>query len=121
VAKGKASASDRSEWHRGVGTLRALLEGTEQAHRAVEARYLDGHDCLFPELSADWHDLCAEADLLTGGEVDLDQHVRLDAEQDVQQVARMARADGLDASGRQDAADAMAARVAQVASGDVDG
>jgi hypothetical protein len=121
VAKGKASACDRSEWHRGVGTLRAVLAGAEQARRAAEARYLDGHDCLFPVLSADWRDLSAKAELLMGDEASLDERVRMGAEHDVQQVVRMARADGLDASGRWDAADAMAARVAQVAFGGVDG
>jgi hypothetical protein len=112
--KGNPSAADRSDWHGGVSALRGVLEGTEQLRRAAEARYLDGHDCLFPELATEWRGLAAAAEMLIADEGSLqDESARRAAELRIEQVLRMARADGLEASGRSVDSDAIAARVAR--------
>jgi hypothetical protein len=98
----------RSDWRRGVATLQGTLMGTERTRAAAQARYLDGHDVLFPELAAGWRDLCAAAESLGDGVAADDLAA---AEQDVERVVRMARADGLDAGGRIRAATEVASRV----------
>jgi hypothetical protein len=108
----KRKADRRSDWQRAVSTLRAELLGTEQARVAVEARYLDGHDCLFPELADAWRELCAAAEMLMDDEARPDEELcRGQAGQRLQRVVLMARADGLEASGRWAEADAIARRV----------
>ena len=123
-AEGVKSA-DRSDWRRGVASLHGTLIGTERARAAAEAKYLDGHDCVFPELAAEWRGLCAAAEHLAGSESSPDEETVREAEQGVQRVVLMARADGLEASGRHRAADAMAGSVLMVGgmatSGDADG
>ena len=109
-AEGKRGKAPRAELRRGVATLRGSLHGTERARASAEARYLNGHACLFPELAAGWQDLSAAAELL--GDV-LDDRAIAGAEQDVQRVVRMARTDGLDAAGHVRAADAMADGIAR--------
>jgi len=111
-AAGDAVPGGRADWRRGASTLRAELFGVEQARAAVEARYFDGHDCLFPELAAEWRNLCAAAERFTDIEASPDdESARMRAEQRLQQVVHMARADGLDASGQWTAADGVARRV----------
>jgi hypothetical protein len=114
-AGGATDDGSRSGWRRGVVTLHGALLGTERARAAAEARYLDGHDCLFPELASEWRDLCAAAELLANEEPGpgAEPAMRL-AERPVERVAMMARADGLEASGRAVAADAMAVRVVRL-------
>ena len=101
-----------------VDVLVGTLTGTERALLDVQARYLDGHSVLFPELASAWRALCLAAEALGG---DGDDSATI-AGQDVLRVVRMARADGLDAAGRYGTADAMADRVAATIVGaDVDG
>jgi len=112
-----AKPGGRSDWRREVSILRGGLLGTERARAAAEARYLDGRDILFPELAIGWRDLCAAADRLADDDPSLDaEPARRLAEQGVERVVRMARAEGLDASGRTAAADDMAQRVLRVTS-----
>jgi hypothetical protein len=114
----KSDATVPPDWRRGVGTLRGTLTGTDEARAMLEVRYLDGHDCLFPKLATEWRGLCAVAEALTADEGNLeDESARGVAEQRIQQVVRMARADGLEASGRSADSDAIAARVARDAVG----
>jgi hypothetical protein len=114
----KADATVPSDWRRGVGTLRGTLTATDEARAMLEVRYLEGHDCLFPEVETEWRGLCAVAEALTADEGNLeDESARGVAEQRIQQVVRMARADGLEASGRSADSDAIAARVARDAVG----
>ena len=105
----------RSDWERGASTLRGELSGTERSRATAEARYLDGHDSLFPELAAEWGALLAVADGLIDGKANADEEpTREEAEQRVQRIVQMARADGLDASGKHGPADAMAKRVVRL-------
>ena len=100
------------EWSGGVATLLGALDGTDAARRAAEARYLDGHDCLFPHLAVDWTDLLGAAEMLAGtGEDTVESALGDVAAARVRQVVYMARAYGLDAAGRWVAADAIARRV----------
>jgi len=104
-----AKPGGRADWRRGVSTLRSELMGTERARAIAETRYLDGHDCLFPELAAEWRELCAAAEMLMGDEAKPDEELdRGQAEQRLQRVVLMAHADGLDVSGQWSAADAIA-------------
>jgi hypothetical protein len=96
-----------------VATLRGALRGTERARVSGEGRYLDGHDCLFPELALRWRDLCAAAEIVGGSEVAPDDAVAAEAERSVRSVFLMARADGLEAAGRYSASDEMADRLVQ--------
>jgi len=111
-ARSESTPDARSGWRRGLSTLRGALLGTEQARAAAEATYLDGHDCLFPELAAEWRELCAAADRLSDGTADPEEETARDeAEQGVQRIVHMARADGLDASGLHALADSAATMV----------
>lgn len=102
-------------WLASAAMLVVTVMGSEAALRAAETRYLDGHDCLFPDLGAEWHELLAAADALTADTPDVaDTSAREQAAEGVRQVVHMARADGLDASGRLRAADDVAARVARL-------
>jgi hypothetical protein len=109
-----AKPGGRSDWRREVSILRGGLLGTERARAAAEARYL-GHGILFPELAIGWRDLCAAVERLADDDPSLDaEPARRLAEQGVERVVRMARAEGLDASGRTAAADDMAMLVARL-------
>ena len=110
----RAAAQLPLEWHAGAAMLVATVAGTEEARRAAEARYLDGRDVLFPQLATAWEDLCGAVADIAGG----DAEVMAMAAQDVERVARMARADGLDAVGRHGAANEMADRVAATSMGE---
>ena len=39
-------------------------KGNEAAVTAAVKRYLDGHDCLFPELAVEWRGLCETVERL---------------------------------------------------------
>ncbi len=106
-----AKSGDRSGWERSDAVHRGILLGTERARAAAEARYLDGHDILFPELATEWHDLCAAGESLADAEVGIDDAATRAAERSARRVILMARADGLEAAGQHLAADAMADRV----------
>lgn len=110
---GAPADDDRwSDWRHGVSTLRGELLGTEMARAAMEARYLDGHDCLFPELAGEWRGLCAAAQAIADPKAEASgESSREIAEQRLRRVVLMARADGLGASGQWADADAVAARV----------
>ena len=94
----------------GVTTLRGTLLGTERARIDAEARYLNGHDCLFPELAAAWRGLRDDAGLPSG---DVAEDMATAARREVTQVVGMARADGLEAIGHTPEADRVARRVAR--------
>jgi len=111
AAEAKPDEGARAEWQRGAATLRGVLSATERARAAAEARYLDGHGCLFPELASAWRDLRVDGESLGGDGVD--QEVEATIEQDVQRVVRMARVDGLEAGGRTRLADELADRIAR--------
>lgn len=108
------------EWHAGVATLEGTIRGSDDALRATEARYLDGHDVLFPELAAGWRDLRTAAGTL--GDAVAADDIAAAAEQALTPVLYMARADGLEAGGRTGLADELADRVArQLVNGGTDG
>ena len=69
--------------------------------------------CLFPELAMAWRGLLEAAEHLTGASSPTDVFVT-GAEEQIRRVVLMARADGLDASGRAGAADDMAVRVVRL-------
>jgi len=118
----KRKADARSDWRCGVSTLRGELLGTERVRTTVEARYLDGHDCLFPELADAWRELCAAAEMLMDDAASpTDDPARKQAELRLQRVVLMARADGLEASGRSAVADDLAVRVMRSVGGGTHG
>jgi hypothetical protein len=109
---GDATADRWSDWRRGVAIQRGELSGTEHALTEAETRYLDGRDCLFPELAVEWGEFPGVAEPLIDGEVSPDEEAaRVRAGQRLQHVVVMARADALDASGQHEEADAVAKRV----------
>ena len=104
-------SADPCGWYGGVATLRGSLLGTERARASAEGRYLDGHDCLFPELATEWRELCAAAEGLAGAKTNADDAAATEAERSVRRVVLMARADSLAAADQHLASDAMAERV----------
>lgn len=63
---GGAAAEAPPEWQGGAAALAGTIKGTEDALRATERRYLDGHDCLFPDLMAAWRELLVAAEPIAG-------------------------------------------------------
>jgi len=114
--KGDPRGRGSQDWARGIAASQGVLLGTERSRASSEARYLGGQDSLFPELASAWRDLLAAAEYLHHGSSP-DEDIVSVAEQRVQRVALMARADGLEASGRWAAAENMAARVVRLADG----